>query len=767
MKAEADRTASVPGTADAGSSETAPAHAIASPAGARWRARLPGELRGGIASALVSLAIALTLGLLAFGALGAEHADLGVRAAFATIVLAAPVASLLGGVPVPGAGPRASSTLILAAFIASCAADPGLGAPGMPRTVAVLFLAAATLAASGLLQIGFGLARLGTLARFVPYPVVAGFMNGVAILIVLWQLPYLIGLAGPVTSATLLDALPATQPWTLLVGAATAALIWIIASRWRRAPAALLALVGGTALYYGIAATMPSAALGPRLGEIDTTFALPLALAPLGTGAGGALLAAQWPAMLGTAAALAIIGSLDSLLAAAAIDVAHNTSHRPNRELVGLGLGNLAAGALGGIPLSFSPNLARSAFRAGARTRAAALVSAATLAAVWLVGAGALAYVPMVVLAGIMTTVGVSLIDHWTRQLVRQLGRGGLERDAWSSLAVVALVCVVTVVFDFVVAVTFGLIASMALFIASMNRSLVRASWTGAQRASRRVYPASQARRLREQADAIRILELEGPVFFGTVHRLDNEVQVLARAARFVILDFRRVGTIDATGAVMLDQVARRLAADGVRLLLAHVTAEGRHGRTLAQFQTPARSPNEWFEDTDRALEAAEMALLGEETEAARAELPLAATSLTAGFGPGDCDRVREFLERRELREGETLFREGEAGDRLYVLTRGSVTISTAAGRAAQRIGTFEAGVIFGEMAMLDGAARSATAVADRAVVVYSLSSAALARLRASAPELADRLLVNVARHLANRLRLTTDALRAASDVGD
>jgi sulfate permease, SulP family len=731
--------------------------------------RFVGEIKGGIASALVGLAIALTLGLLAFGALGAEYADLGVRAAFSTIVFAAPVALLLGGTTIPGAGPRVSSTLILAALIASSAIDPSLTASGTPRIHAVVFLAAASLALSGLIQIGFGLAQLGTLARFVPYPVVGGFMNGVAILIVLWQIPYLIGLPAPVKGQALLDAIPGTQPWTLVVGVATAALVWTIAMRWKAAPAALLALLGGTALYYAVAAMLPAAELGPRLGEISGALSPPVALAPLGTRSGIDLLASHWTTVVGTAAAIAVIGSLDSLLAAAAVDVAHNSTHHPNRELVGLGFGNLVSGAFGGIPVSYSPNLSLAAFRAGARTRAAGLVAAAVLAAVCLLGARALSYVPMVVLAGIMVTAGVNLVDRWTRQLVAQLGREGLEHEAWWSLAVVAAVCVVTVTFDFIVGVTFGLIASMALFIASMNRSLVRASWTGLQRGSRRVYPAHQERRLREKAGDIRVLELEGPLFFGTAYRLDREVKTLARSARFIILDFRRAATIDATGAVMLEQLSWRLAANGVWLFLAHVMPDGRHGRMLAQFGTFVGRPRtDWFEDTDRALEAAELGLLADEAETASGEeLPLQASSLLAGLGPEDCARVCACLDRQELDAGEILFREGAPGDRLYVLTRGSVTIMMGVDRRAKRIGTFEPGVIFGEMAMLDGAARSATSVADRPAVVYSLSSASLAQLRAATPELGNRLLVNIARHLSNRLRVSTDTLRAESDVGD
>jgi sulfate permease, SulP family len=197
--------------------------------------------------------------------------------------------------------------------------------------------------------------------------------------------------------------------------------------------------------------------------------------------------------------------------------------------------------------------------------------------------------------------------------------------------------------------------------------------------------------------------------------------------------------------------------------------AGGRHGRALVQYRTFLDPPQAgWFEDVDRELEAAETALLAENcSERQGGELPLEATSLLAGLDPGQLSRVIGLLEPRELVAGEVLFREGDAGDWLYVLTRGTVTILTGDERKAQWIGTFEPGVIFGEMALLDGAARSATAVADQPAIVHSLSIAALERLHSADPEVANRLLINVGRHLSNRPRFTTDGLRAESDVGD
>jgi sulfate permease, SulP family len=735
----------------------------------RFPSSLGGDIKGGAARALISLTLALTLGLVAFGGLGAEHADLGVRAAFIAVAFGAPVVSLLRGTPIPGAGVRTSTTLILAALIASLATDASLGGSGSDRIQSIVFLASTSLALAGLFQVGLGLARLGTLARFVPYPVVAGFMSGVAILIVLAQIPYLIGLDAPAKGRALARALLDPQPWTLLIGLVTIAFIWYVAPRFARFPSSLLGLLVGTALYYVVAEILPAAHLGARLGNLSAAFPLPTMLVPLGSRAGVELLASYWPPVVGTAAALAVIGSLDSLLAAAAVDVAHNTRHHPNRELVGLGLGNLVSAAFGGLPISFSPNLALAARRSGARGQASAWVTAGAALTVWMLGARTLGLIPLTVLAGIMVTVGFGMVDQWTREVVAQSGRRGLTRETRWSIAVLVTVCIVTVYFNFVVAVLFGLIASMALFITSMDRSLVRATWTGAQRTSRRVYSAAQMQKLRARAAAIRVLELEGAVFFGTVHRLAREVEALARSARFIILDFRRITTIDATGAVMLEQLSKRLAPSGTALFLAHISPGGRHGRALVQYRTFLDPPQAgWFEDVDRALEAAETALLAEDsTDMQGGELSLQATSLLAGLDPDQVERVRALLAPRELGVGEILFREGDPGDRLYVLTRGTVTIFTGDERKGQRIGTFEPGVIFGEMAMLDGAARSATAVADQPAIVHSLSTAALERLRAADPDVASRLLINVGRHLSNRLRFTTDALRAESDVGD
>jgi CRP-like cAMP-binding protein/anti-anti-sigma regulatory factor len=305
----------------------------------------------------------------------------------------------------------------------------------------------------------------------------------------------------------------------------------------------------------------------------------------------------------------------------------------------------------------------------------------------------------------------------------------------------------------------------MALFIAVMNRSLVRSVHSGAARPSRRIYGPEEARVLADARRAITVVELEGALFFGSAERLGAEVEPLAATARFVVVDLQRVTAIDATGAIALEQLSKRLDAAGVSLLLAGVTPQGRHGvELLAAGTFVAPGSRRWFADADQALEWAEDRLLGAKERALFKEIPLERLDLAAGLDPDELRALRRLLRRAELNPDEVLFSEGEPGDKLYLLARGAVSITVGGGHRQSRIVTFAPGSIFGEAAMLDGAPRSATATIVEDTVVYSLSRRALEALARTDPSLSNKLLVNLGRHLSARLRQTTDTLRDLAD---
>jgi CRP-like cAMP-binding protein/anti-anti-sigma regulatory factor len=336
-------------------------------------------------------------------------------------------------------------------------------------------------------------------------------------------------------------------------------------------------------------------------------------------------------------------------------------------------------------------------------------------------------------------------------------------------LLLVIAVAAVTVIFGLVPAVVTGLVLSMALFIAVMNVSLVRSVTTGETRASRRIYPPDHATLLRVEGHKIKLIELDGALFFGTADRLGARVASEAEGARYLILDLRRVTMIDASGALMLERLSRRLRQAGTRMLLAHISATHPLGRALlgAGVFNEKHHPD-WFTDTDRALEWAERQLLSQAgLNAPQKSIELGEFALMAGLSPVELQFMKPYLDRQLFPARAPLFREGERGDRLYLLARGAVSIvatDPSSKDLHRRVVTLAPGVMFGEAAVLEEGLRYATAIAEEESVTYSLSRSNLEAIRAVNPDLYQRLLLNMLEHLSGMLRMTAGVVRETSD---
>ena len=301
------------------------------------RAGLAGELRGGLSSAVVSLGILLPLGLLSFAALGPAAGAVGIPAAFATVIVGGLVATLVGGADVPGSSVKSSTSVIFAGFVAVLASDPRLATARGFDVETLLLLTSLCVAISGLLQVLFALLRFGALVSFVPLPVVAGFMDGLALLIAIAQVETLLGLPHGAGASDLADGLGRVKVGGVVLGIATVALCWIVARRWPRLPWALMGIVAGTLAYAIVAAGWPGVSLGPLLGVTSMDFPAPLAFTKLASPAVAPILQTHLPQLLTTALVIALIGSMDALLSAVAVDARLNMRHDSNRLLLGHG----------------------------------------------------------------------------------------------------------------------------------------------------------------------------------------------------------------------------------------------------------------------------------------------------------------------------------------------------------------------------------------------------------------------------------------------
>jgi SulP family sulfate permease len=407
-------------------------------------------------------------------------------------------------------------------------------------------------------------------------------------------------------------------------------------------------------------------------------------------------------------------------------------------------------------------------WNAGGRSRLTTVFSALLLALVLTLAGRLLALVPMTVVAGFMVTLGVALIDNWTTGLAGRLRRKGALRESallWS-VATVVVVAFAEILFGFQLAIAVGFQLSGLLLYLGMKRSLVRSVVDGNVRPSRRVWGGEDAVRVRAARQRIRVIELEGALFFASAERLIERVEPLAGIADVVILDFRRVTVIDATGALLIESIARRLGSRGTKVLLAGVTPQGRHGATLIAHDAFRDAATRlWFRDADQAVEWAERAILDARGLTEHAAVPLAAFPLLEGLSDAELARIEHHFVRRDCADGEVLFQENDPGDRLCLLAHGAVEISIIVpGGARARIVTNAEGSLFGEAALLDGRPRSATAQAVGETVVFELSRGALAEIAASEPEIMIRLMTNLAKIQSIRMRETNEILRQLED---
>ena len=622
----------------------APAGALG--AGASQRAGLRRDFAGALAGAATNLCPALSLGILAFSPLGPAYFHIGVYAGFASAIWGHLVAGVLGGAAHPGSGPRAAPTLILASLVAVLAADPALAPSATQGPGTIVAIAGATVLLAGVLQIVLGAFGAGNSARFVPYPFVAGFMCGASALIIAAQLEPLAGVAGADFTHGLAPAWNALEPATLIVGLVTAGTIWAIGARSRNQPAPLIGLVAGTLLYYAITFAFPTARLGPIVGPIPGGLPSPTALLPL-FGVPWERLMPHALIIVTTAGLMAFIGTVDGLFAAVAIDNATDGRHKTRREVVAHGVANVVSGLCGGVPVVLARSVAMASFNAGGRSRMTTVIAALLLALTLTLGGKLLGLVPMTVIAGLMVTLGFALIDNWTTGLAGRLRRKGALRESallWS-VATVVVVAVSEVLFGFQMAIAVGFQLSGLLLYLGMKRSLVRSVVDGNVRPSRRVWGGEDAVRVRAARQRIRVIELEGALFFASAERLIERVEPLAGVADVVILDFRRVTVIDATGALLIESIARRLGSRGTKVLLAGVTPQGRHGATLIAHDAFRDADLRlWFRDADQAVEWAERAILDARGLADHAAVPLNAFPLLDGVSTAASSRASSVI---------------------------------------------------------------------------------------------------------------------------
>ena len=532
---------------------------------------LQADLLAGIVVGVVALPLSMALAIAS--GVAPQHG-------LYTAIVGGALIALLGGSRTQVSGPTAAFVVILAPVAARFG----------PRGLLLATLMA------GAILIALGLARMGRLIEFVPYPVITGFTAGIAVVIATLQVKDFLGLTvagAPEHSldrvAALLAALPTLRVWDVAIGALTLALLLVWPKVGGRVPAPLVALAAAALLAAFAARRWPGfdvATVASRFGGIPRqapALALPWSLPGPGGEAPG-LSFTLVRELLPSAFAIAMLGAMESLLSAVVADGMTGRKHDPDAELVAQGVGNVVAPFFGGFAATGAIARTATNVRSGARSPVAAVVHSVFVLFAVLALAPALGYLPMASLAALLLVVAWNMSER--RHFAFVL------RAAPRADVAVLLVCFgLTVIFDMVVSVTAGIILSAMLFIRRMAE-------VSGVRLIGDAHPE-----LREPLPrGVVLYEVAGPLFFGAAQAAVSALQsVEKRGVQAVVLDLQAVPAMDATGLVNLESLIRRLNENGIKVILAGVQPQPM--RTLARAGGRNRSGRlRIFRSFDRAI---------------------------------------------------------------------------------------------------------------------------------------------------------------------
>jgi sulfate permease, SulP family len=722
---------------------------------------ISGDFWGGLAAMLVALPSAIAFGVTIYSPLGASAAAQGAMAGLLGAIALGLVAASLGGTPRLISAPCAPAAAVLAAFII----DAMQG--GVDVNTALLMLSVLGLM-TGLLQIAFGTLRLGNLIEYMPYPVVSGYLSGVGLIILGSQLPKLLGTP---RGMDLWHALASPGIWnwnSLLIGALTAAAMLAAPRLVKRVPAAILGLLAGVSTYFALALS----GAAPMTPEAN-----PLVIGPLGGGgAGGFLdaLAGRWQAVgnldAGTLAslilpALTLAGllSIDTLKTCLVLDAMTRTRHNSNRELIGQGFGNLASAAIGGMPGAGTMGATLVNLSSGGNSRISGIAEGGMALVAFVLLGSLIAWVPVGALAAILIVIGVRMLDAKSLHFLK-------SRSTLLDFAVIAAVVCTALFVGLIPASLVGILLAILLFIREqIGGSVLRRRLLCNEHFSKRVRSRVEMATLAQRGDCAAICELQGSLFFGTTNQLLTALEPDLAERRFLILDMRRVQTVDVTAAHMLEQVRDILAERQGCLVFGHIPQKLPSGRDIRKYLTEVglidgHDGIRVFGEMDQALEWVEDRILAEAALVTASEtvLDLHEIELFKGRKAETLAALEAMMEKRSVKAGEGIFARGDGGDELFLIRKGAVRIVLPISETqTHHLGTFGRGAFFGEMAFLDGAVRSADAIAFTDTELYTISRATFDRFADEHKRAALALMEGLASILSSRLRYTNTELRA------
>ncbi len=710
----------------------------------------------GFLTYLLGIIIVLSFGALIFSGDLASQLPYGIGLVIVGDALFCLIVAVFSSYPGSiGVEQDVPSAILAVASAAIMAALPA-GATTEQRFATVVVMIACTTILTGLIFLLLGGLRLGGLVRFLPYPVMGGFLAGTG-----WLLA--MGAIGVMTTGGLgQDMFLANNLIHWLPGALLGALMLFAVNRFKGPLVLPSTFVGAIVAFYlvTLALNIPLARLsrdGWLLGPFPAGSLWQFPLSP------NLLTHVDWPALATQIPALApaaIISVIALLLNASGLELVARRDIDPNRELLTAGLGNVIGGLAGGLIGYHAISLSTLNHALSGSKRLPGLLTSLLIALTVVAGASALNYVPRLILGGLLFFLGLTLLEEWVYRAWFKFPR--------IDLLIVLSILAVIAVRGFLEGIAVGIVLTILIFVVNYSRiSIVKHGLSGSDYRSRVTRNAREREILDASGDQIYISKLQGFIFFGTANNLFAEIKAYLEhtpRVRFVVLDFREVTGLDSTGLLSFSRMVQLVQEKGMTLILTGESATVRR-----QFEQGGLREQtlafRFFPDLDHGIEWCEKQILAASATEPEAQKGLREQLEEILPGSSAVARLMGLLERSDIGPGEYLIRQGDDPDRIFFIESGQVTAQLEGpDKQPMRLQTMRGGHSVGELGFYLGLKRTASVIADEPSVIYCMSKSELARIESSDPEVASvlhRVVVQILGYRVVHLTRIVDALES------
>jgi sulfate permease, SulP family len=702
------------------------------------------DVLGGGAASILTITFGLSYSLLIFAGPLAPYLSYGVAANFISAAVLATVIALGSSIPFAIGGPESSTaamTGILASSLVERMAVESTASPLAPVIITLGFASIVT----GIVLCCFGVTRLGRAIRYVPYPVVGGFLGATGYLILLGGVRVITGMR--LQFATLGQF---ANPLTLSELAAACAMALILYLTWHRSrsPFGLpVILIGGVIAAHivfwlaGISSAEAQASGWTFQPPPHVSFMLPWSFKEIGHYPWYAL-----PDLSGNLIAVIFVTASSTLFNTAGIEVAVHREANLERELNVTGVANMLSGALGGYTGCISVSRTVLNFKGGGSGRLSGLIVAAVSVLMLTAAPMLLGYMPKFVLGGLLIYLAADQLHRWIIESRRRLS----FTEYLSLLTIIAII----IQWGFVAGVLIGIVIGCATFALSAARiDSIKFSFDGSEYRSSLDRSRNDQEVLSAHGGKIQGLNLQSYLFFGSANRLYQHVKALLGRhpeCRFLVFDFKLVTGIDSSAAYSFAQIKRTAHERGVKLLLVHLPPATEKALRSSEFISQEIRV---VPELDHALEWCENEVIAQHQGLEQEETSLRDWFTQILGNERDAAALIHHCGRIEVDAGEIIVRAGDAADSMHFILDGRVGIMIPAGAdRTTRVRSLGRYTTIGEMGLVSRAPRSATIQAEVASILYALSAHQFEAILADDPALGQKLLTYFVSVMAERL---------------